>query len=36
MTGAGQVIMLEKSLAVTRRRRDPLRSLTDEEREVLE
>jgi transposase len=36
MTGAGQVIMLERSLAMTRRRKDPLRPLTGEEREVLE
>jgi transposase len=36
MTGAGQVIMLERSLAMTRRRKDPLRPLTGEERGVLE
>jgi transposase len=36
MTGAGQVIMLERSLAMTRRRKDPLRPLTGEERDVLE
>jgi transposase len=36
MTGAGQVIMLERSLAMTRRRKDPLRPLSGEEREVLE
>jgi transposase len=36
MTGASQAMMLERSLAMTRRRKDPLRPLTDEEREVLE
>ena len=36
MTGAGQVIMLEGRLAMTRQRKDPLRPLTGEEREVLE
>jgi transposase len=36
MAGAGQIIMLERNLAMTRRREDPLRPLTAEEREVLE
>lgn len=35
MSGAGQ-IKLERNLVMTRRREDPLRPLTDEEREVLE
>lgn len=34
--GVGQVIMLEGRLAMTRQRKDPLRPLTGEEREVLE